>query len=160
MPGQVVDLHYSWNISSGFRWVTAFGHRHAWTSNFSAWLENPDGKLDIVYQSLNWLDEPTYRYDSEAMNPVPDAVKKVDGGASGVLMVKPGQKLHFNCHIVYTDARAAQEKAPRPQENGTLHFANEAFTAEMCILFGSTTNVQLIGPSKDTSKLPPFAVTE
>ena len=41
-----------------------------------------------------------------------------------------------------------------------LHFANEAFTAEMCILFGSTTNVQLIGPSKDTSKLPPFAVTE
>ena len=159
-PGQVVDLHYSWNVSNGFRWVTAFGHRHAWTSNFTAWLENPDGKLDIVYQSLNWLDEPTYRYDSVAINPVPDSTKKVDGGASGLLMVKSGQKIHFNCHIVYTDARAAQEKAPRPMQNGPLHFANEAFTAEMCILFGSTTNVQLVGPQKDTSKLPPFAVTE
>ena len=159
-PGQTVDLHYSWKLTQPFRWVTAFGHRHAWTTNFSAWLENPDGTLDIVYQSLNWLDEPTYRYDSVAMNPVPDASKQSDGGASGVLMVKAGQKLHFNCHIAYTDARAAKEGAPRPMENGTLHFANEAFSAEMCILFGSTTNVQLIGPSKDTSKLPDFAITE
>jgi hypothetical protein len=158
-PGSVVDLHYSWNVSQPFRWVTAFGHRHAWTTNFSSWIENPDGKLDIVYQSLNWLDEPTYRYDSAAMNPTPDAVKKVDGAHSGVLMLKAGQKIHFNCHIEYTEARAMSEKAPSPTSIGTLHFANEAFTAEMCILFGSTTNVQLIGPSKNTTKLPDFAVT-
>ncbi|HKU39589.1 MAG TPA: hypothetical protein VJR89_15625, partial [Polyangiales bacterium] len=77
---------------------------------------------------------------------------------SGILMVKPGQKIHFNCHIVYTDERAKSEMAPLPAEIGTLRFANEAFTAEMCILFGSTTNVQLLGPSKDTSKLPDFAI--
>ena len=159
-PGQTLDLHYSWKVSQPFRWVTAFGHRHAWTSNFSAWLENPDGSLDIVYRSLNWLDEPTYRYDSATMNPVPNASVPLDGGASGMLMTKAGQKLHFNCHIVYTDARAAKAGAPRPAENGTLHFANEAFSAEMCILFGSTTGVQLVGPSKDTSKLPDFAITE
>ena len=113
-----------------------------------------------MYQSLDWLDEPTYRYDSVTMNPVADSSKKQDGAFSGILMTKPGQKLHFNCHIAYTDARAMQEGAPRPSQNGTLRFANEAFTAEMCILFGSTTNVQLIGPQRNTSKLPDFAVTE
>ncbi|HKU44939.1 MAG TPA: hypothetical protein VJR89_42560, partial [Polyangiales bacterium] len=97
-PQQTVDLHYSWNVSQPFRWVTAFGHRHAWTTNFSAWIENPDGKLDIVYRSLDWFDEPTYRYDSATMNPVP-AANDQDGAASGILMVKPGQKIHFNCHI-------------------------------------------------------------
>jgi len=159
-PGQTVDLHYSWNITRPFRWVTAFGHRHAWTTNFSAWLENPDGKLDIIYQSLNWMDEPTYRYDSVTMNPVPAAAQRTDGAASGVVMVKAGQKLHFNCHIEYTDERAAKENAPKPGEIGTLRFANEAFTAEMCILFGSTTDVQLIGPSKNTTPLPEFATLD
>jgi hypothetical protein len=69
----------------------------------------------------------------------------------------PGQKIHFNCHIVYTDERAKSEGPPMPSEKGTLRFANEAFTAEMCILFGSTTNVQLLSPSVDSSKLPDFA---
>jgi hypothetical protein len=158
-PGQTVDLHYSWSVSQPFRWVTAFGHRHAWTTNFSSWIENPDGKLDIVYRSLDWFDEPTYRYDSETMNPVTSAAQATDGAVSGMLMLKAGQKIHFNCHIEYTDERAKAENAPiTPTENGTLRFANEAFTAEMCILFGSTTNVQLLSPSKDTSTLPDFAV--
>jgi hypothetical protein len=158
-PGQVIDLHYSWDVTQPFRWVSAFGHRHAWTTNFSSWIED-GGKTNIIYQSLNWLDEPTYRYDSVTMNPTPVAANHIDGGASGILMVKPGQKLHFNCHIEYTDERASSEKAPQPSTIGTLHFANEAFTAEMCILFGSTTDVALSGPSQDTSKLPDFAVVK
>ena len=106
---------------------------------------------------MNWLDEPTYRYDSVTMNPTPDAANHIDGGSSGILMVKPGQKVHFNCHIEYTDERATSEKAPKPETIGTLRFANEAFTAEMCILFGSTTDVALTGPQQDTSPLPDFA---
>mgnify|MGYP001609553956 FL=1 len=51
------------------------------------------------------------------------------------------------------------EGAPMPATNGTLRFANEAFTAEMCILFGSTTDLQLIAPTKDTSALPDFATS-
>jgi hypothetical protein len=158
-PGQTVDLHYSWDVTQPFRWVTAFGHRHAWTTNFSSWIENPDGKLDIVYRSLDWFDEPTYRYDSVTMNPTTAAGQNNDGAISGMLMLKAGQKIHFNCHIVYTDERAKSEGAPMPATIGTLRFANEAFTAEMCILFGSTTNVQLLSPTKDTSKLPDFATS-
>jgi hypothetical protein len=158
-PGQIVDLHYSWPISSRFRIVNLFGHRHAWTTSFTAWVEKQDGSIMPIYQSYDWMDEPTYRYDSQTTNPTPVAPEQfVDAAHSGILMTEPGTKLHFNCHIEYTDERAAQEMSPvTPAENGTLRFANEAFTAEMCILFGQTTDGMLIGPSQDTSPLPDFA---
>ncbi|MEY4578141.1 MAG: hypothetical protein RL701_2844, partial [Pseudomonadota bacterium] len=159
-PGSTTDFHYSWNIDSPIRLVTAFGHRHAWTSNFSSWIENKDGKLDIVYQSFAWTDEPTYRYDSITQNPVPTPDKRVDGAFTGILTLQPGQKLHFNCHIEYTEERAKAQNAPSPAKIGTLHFANEAFTAEMCILFGSTAGTALPTPAIDVSKLPDFATID
>jgi hypothetical protein len=159
-PDTTVDLHYSWKITQAMRLIDVFGHRHAWTSNFSSWLEQPDGKLDIIYQSFGWLDEPTYRYDSMTQNPPPAPDSLTDGATSGVRTLMPGEKLHFNCHIVYTDERAASEKAPTPESIGTLHFANEAFTAEMCILFGATAAVALPTPTASTSTLPDFATVD
>jgi len=156
-PGKTVDLHYSWTIQQPIRLVTAFGHRHAWTSNFSSWVEDPDGKLDILYQSFAWLDEPTFRYDSLTKNPTPTPESRSDGASSGIRMLMPGQKLHFNCHIEYTEERALSEGAPSPQQNGPLRFANEAFTAEMCILFGSTVDLQLTAPDVDNAAVPDFA---
>ncbi len=159
-PGATQDLHYSWTISQPIRVMEAFGHRHAWTSNFSAWVENPDGQTEIMYQSFDWMDEPTYRYDSITQNAKPAPENRVDGASSGVRMLMPGQKLHFNCHIEYTDARAATEKAPRPAEIGALRFANEAFTAEMCILFGATAAVEIGPPTADNTPLPDFATLD
>jgi hypothetical protein len=159
-PGGTQDLHYSWNITQPVRLVEAFGHRHAWTTNFSAWVEQSDGKTDIVYQSFEWLDEPTYRYDSITQNPKPAPEARSDGASSGVRMLMPGQKLHFNCHIEFTQARATSEKAPAPSDIGTLRFANEAFTGEMCILFGSTAAVEMGAPIADSSKLPDFATLD
>ncbi|MET0388496.1 MAG: hypothetical protein ABW321_21170 [Polyangiales bacterium] len=156
-PGDTQDFHYSWAITQPVRLVEAFGHRHAWTSNFSAWVEEPDGKTDIVYQSFQWLDEPTYRYDSITVNPTPAPQQKTDGASSGVRMLNPGQKLHFNCHIEYTQQRAESEGAPMPQQIGALRFANEAFTGEMCILFGSTAAVEMPAPALDLAPLPDFA---
>jgi hypothetical protein len=158
--GATQDLHYSWNISQPIRLISTFGHRHAWTSNFSSWIENSDGKLDIIYQSFDWLDEPTYRYDSMTQNPNPAPAARMDGASSGIRMLMPGQKLHFNCHIEFTDERAAKVNGPAPAELGSLHFANEAFTAEMCILFGSTAAVQLSSPVADMTQLPDFATVD
>jgi hypothetical protein len=157
-PNTVVDLHYSWDITQPIRVISLFGHRHAWTSNFSSWVEEPNGDKNIVYQSFGWLDEPTYRYDSMTKNPGPG--QNTDGGKSGIFTLQSGEKLHFNCHIEYTDARAMAEKAPMPAQNGVLHFANEAFSAEMCILFGQTAAVKLSGPAIDTSPLPDFATAD
>ncbi|HMI93834.1 MAG TPA: hypothetical protein VK509_20815, partial [Polyangiales bacterium] len=161
VAGSTADLHFSTSVGAPVRIVTLFGHRHAWTTNFSSWIERPGGNTEIVYQSFDWYDEPTYRYDSMTMNPMPASDMKKDGAHSGILTLQPGEKLHFNCHIEFTDERAVKVNSPvMPAEVGVLTFANQAFNAEMCILFGSTAATSLGTPSTDTTPLPPFATID
>ena len=159
-PGETVDLHNVYVITQPTRVVDLYGHRHAWTPNFSAWVESADGSTDIVYQSFDWFDQPTYRYDSIASNPVPVAEQSIDGATSGMLTLEAGDELHFNCHIAFTDEQAAATGAPSPAEVGVLRFANEAFTAEMCILFGTTAGVRLPLMSRSADPPPDFARME
>jgi hypothetical protein len=88
-----------------------FGHRHAWTTAFTVWLEPKNAEPEIVYQSFDWFDEPTYVYNSATMNPAPAPDKGFDGGHTGLLNAKAGDRLHFNCHIEYTEERAIQENS-------------------------------------------------
>jgi hypothetical protein len=161
-PGSTVDYHYTLSAASRVRIVTLFGHRHAWTTNFSSWIERPGGETEIMYQSFDWYDEPTYRYDSLTTNPSPDHATLMDGAASGIHWLEPGENLHFNCRIQYTDARADAVSAPMsPAENGPLRFANQAFEAEMCILFGQTAEGPMLsGPAIAGGALPDFATAE
>ncbi|MDH5675634.1 MAG: hypothetical protein OEZ06_26155 [Myxococcales bacterium] len=156
-PGQTVDKHYYSNIAETTRVLSLFGHRHAWTTNFSSWVERQGGETEVLYQSFDWFDQPTFRYDSQTQNPEPNPEGLIDGGASGVVMLNPGDQLHFNCHIAYTDERAAAEGAPLPAEVGTLGFANEAFTGEMCILFGETALAEIPLPVTASGAPPAFA---
>jgi len=159
--GGTVDLHYSAPISQETRVLTLFGHRHAWTTAFTSWVEKAGGQNELVYQSFDWFDEPTYRYDSLTTNPTADATTITDGGHSGVLTLAVGDRLHYDCHITYTDQRANEVSSPQtPTQIGALRFANEAFTAEMCILFGSSVQNSITGWAVDTTPLPPFAVTQ
>ncbi len=159
-PGAVLDYHASWTVPSGttIRLVSAFGHRHFWTTNFSSWIERAGAASPaVVYQSFDWANMPSYRYDSLAQNHAPDPSNHVDGAASGITTLNAGDKLHFNCHVEYTDGRAAMNSsAPTPEANGTLHFKNETFKAEMCIQFGITTG-SLGYPSTDDGGVPSFA---
>jgi hypothetical protein len=159
-PGQTVDLHNVYSVTQETRVVDLYGHRHVWTPNFSAWVERSGGETEIVYQSFDWFDQPTYRYDSIATNPEPSAGDLRDGATSGPLMLNPGDELHFNCHIAFTDARAAETNAPSPAEVGTLVFANQAYDAEMCILFGTTAGRRLPTMSRSPSAPPDFARAE
>ena len=161
--GQTLDLHYSWSISEPLRVVTLYAHRHAWTPNFSAWIERAQGgRPEIVYQSFDWSDVPTYRYDSLTRNPAPSAETRSDGAHSGMLELHAGDQLHFNCHITFTDERAAAIGLPKTaREIGTLTFANEAYTAEMCSLLGGTVNGRLpISTARSTRPPPSFASME
>jgi hypothetical protein len=162
-PGTTQDLHYKIDIAQPVRMVTAFGHRHAWTTNFSAWVKKPGGQVDILYQSYDWFDEPTYRYDSMTKNPAPAPELKTDGASSGIRMLNAGEELHFNCHVEHTAERAKAE-GPAAEtafaRNVPLRFANEAFNAEMCILFGSTAAVALPRPAADATALPDFATID
>ena len=159
-PGETKDLHYAWTISGPTRMVRAFGHRHAWTSNFTSWVEHADGQVDLIYQSFNWADMPTYRYDSMAKNPALNSKAHTDGATSGVLTFEQGDKLHFNCHVTFTDARAAAVNAPTPETIGRLGFSNQAFNGEMCIEFGNVTGAGLGQPTADTTALPDFATID
>jgi hypothetical protein len=156
-PGGVVDEHYMWEIDKDIRMVRVFGHRHVWTTNFSTWVERADGEVELIYQSFDWFDMPTYRYDSVVKNPSLNPEARIDGATSGVLELKAGDQLHFNCHMEFTDARAAAEGAPTPDEVGVLRFANEAYTGEMCILFGNNTGGDLGLPSSGNRDVPDFA---
>jgi hypothetical protein len=157
-PGEIADMHYASTALAPARVLGLFGHRHAWTTAFTAWIESAGKEPQILYQSLDWFDEPTYTYNSEVKNPAVAPEKRTDGAASGVVMLNAGDSLHFNCHIEYTDERAIQENSPvKPSQNGPLRFANQAFEAEMCILFGASVGdvglLEQLGPPPDFAKV-------
>ena len=160
-PGETVDAHYSWSIVSDVRLLDLIAHRRMWTSNFSVWLEDPDGGLEVLYQSFDWRDPPRYRFDSLTDNPVPDPQGRTDGASSGTRILKAGQTLHFNCHMEFTQQRAASEGAPDPSTLGALRFAqSSAQRGAICILFGTTAGGMLMSPDVDPSPVPDFAVVE
>jgi hypothetical protein len=159
-PEQTQDLHYFWSIGSDVRLLRVFGHRHAWTSNFSSWIKHANGENELLYQSYDWFDMPTYRYDSSVKNPPLDPAAHSDGAVSGVVNLKAGDELHFNCHIEYTQRRAQAVNAPMmPSEQGTLRFANEAFKGEMCIQFGNVTGGGIGLPAAASGAPPDFATS-
>jgi hypothetical protein len=89
-------------------------------------------------------------------NPPVNPEGRTDGAVSGVLDLKAGDKLHFNCHIEFTPERGTAEGAPAPSEIGQLRFANEAYTGEMCIQFGNATG-RLGLPALQSTPVPDFA---
>jgi hypothetical protein len=156
--GQTRDLHYAWNVSSETRLIRVFGHRHFWTPNFSTWIQRAGGATELVYQSYDWADMPTYRYDSAVLNPPVAPESKTDGAASGVVTLNAGDQLHFNCHIEFTDAHAATDPAaPAASSLRNLRFANQAYTGEMCIQFGNVSGGRLGLPSVSNTPVPDFA---
>jgi len=160
-PGQTIDYHYTWTFAQDVRVIDMFGHRHAWTTNFSAWRVDPGGDPELLYQSFDWFDQPNYRFDSGTVNPATATEQRQDGATSGVLTFKAGDELHFNCHMEYTDERAVAEDSPLlPIENGPLRFSNQAFAGEMCILFGSSSGYDLPRPVFNNTPPPEFATVD
>jgi hypothetical protein len=157
-PQTTQDLHYRWDVTKPARLLRVFGHRHAWTSNFSSWIVRAGrDEPEPIYQSFDWFDMPTYRYDSVVNNPALNPELRVDGAVSGVLELDAGDELHFNCRVEFTEERAFAEDAPSPSAIGPLRFANEAYTGEMCIQFGNVTGAGLGTPEEDDSPVPDFA---
>jgi hypothetical protein len=141
-PNTVMDNVSSATATGDTRIVTVFGHRHAWTTRFSAQIVRANGDTEEMYDSFNWLEMPTYNLDSVTTNPAPDVAAETDGASSGLTVLHAGDKLQFECHVDTTAAHARTLGVPMPTSD--LHFANEAFGAEMCILYLETTGPSLI----------------
>ncbi|MET0388559.1 MAG: hypothetical protein ABW321_21490, partial [Polyangiales bacterium] len=98
------------------RIISLFGHRHAATERFAAWLND-----ELIYDSHDWVESRVFNYDSITQNPPIATDTTTDGAVSGVLEVKNGDKVKIECHVNNTTDQP-------------LRFANELYTGEMCIL--------------------------
>lgn len=139
--GMKLDSEGSAAASSETQVLSLWGHRHAWTTRFHAWVVRKDGSEELVYDSHDWNDMPTFSYNSVAKNPEPG--KGSDGASTGPLVLHPGDEMHFNCHVETTKERADEIGVPLPSQ--PITWANEATTAEMCLLEGQTTGGALFG---------------
>jgi hypothetical protein len=131
-PNQVIDNQGVATASGETKILSMYGHRHAWTTRFHAWVVRAGSTEEtLVYDSYDWFDMPTFAYNSITTNP-PPGQRGVDGAASGPLVLQAGDTLYFNCHVETTLERATELGVQPPTT--TLNFANEAYTAEMCVL--------------------------
>jgi hypothetical protein len=104
--------------------VTLFGHAHTHNTRFAVWHDKADGSSELVYDSYEGAEAPTYTYNTVVQNPVADPEARLTGGKSGLLTLAPGEQLRYSCDIDNTT-------------DFTFYGRNEVNTDEMCNLFGS-----------------------
>lgn len=113
------------------RVLTLSGHRHLNNVRFSVWL-NSGGKRDLVFEDYDSEHPGELEFNSIATNPMPNLTSKSMGGATGILNVKQGDTLDFECEIINNT-------------NKNFFGANEAQDDEMCILTGDTVGATVPG---------------
>jgi len=121
-PGAHTVMLNTHRISTDARIVSIFGHYHAHTTRFSVWHRKAAGE-ELVYEDFDWFDPATLNYDSLTVNPEPDRDLLIPGGHTGILDFEPGDEMYWECEVVN-------------ESDSILYFANEAFTGEMCNVFG------------------------
>jgi hypothetical protein len=112
--------------------LSLYGHRHLNNVRFSIW-HNSGGKKDLVFEDYDAQHPSVLEYNSLTMNPVPNPTTKTMGGASGIMNLKQGDTLDFECEIVNNTDK-------------NFYGANEAADDEMCILVGDTVGAS-VSPS-------------
>ena len=145
-PGQVTTLHSTVMATGETQLYYMFGHRHAWTTRFYATLARAgtsEADAELVYDSYDWFDMPTFSFNTRTQNPALNPSARVDGAKSGPITLQAGDVIHFYCRAETTKERADQLGVEPPTQ--TLRFANEAFTGEMCLLNTSSTGARLQG---------------
>ena len=122
-PGMVLDSEGSVAATAETQVLSMVAHRHAWTTRLHAWVVRAGStQEELVYDSNDWSDMPTFSYNSRVMNPPPG--QGMDGATSGPLVLQAGDVLRFNCHIDTTAARAAELGVDAPST--PLRFGNQA----------------------------------
>jgi hypothetical protein len=123
-------------IDTDGRVLTMYGHRHSNNVRFSAYRVRGDNR-ELVYDDYNWEEPAVFEFNSLTTNPGPNPTAKSAGGYSGILDLKVGDALEWECDVVNN-------------HNVEITFGeNEAATSEMCILVGDA-----IGPALTGFALP------
>jgi hypothetical protein len=116
-------IEYAPAITAETRVFAMNGHMHAHTQTFTVWRERGTDS-EMIYKTFNWEEPNEITLNSVVTNPTIDDATKTGGGVSGDFTLLPGDKLKWTCEVDNTLDTA-------------LHFANQALTAEMCLLAGA-----------------------
>lgn len=108
--------------ASDVRLMGIAGHVHAHTARESVFLNHADGTKELVYETFNWAEPLFAQFDSVHQNPATGTVGR-DGARSGKLIFAPGDTMTWECEVNNTTQAA-------------LKFADRAYDAEMCNVFG------------------------
>jgi hypothetical protein len=81
------------------RLIGASGHFHANTVRFSAWKVQGDTR-DLILEDYDWHDPVLLRYNTVTKNPEPNPKTKTAGGWSGLVELKKGDRIEWECEIV------------------------------------------------------------
>jgi hypothetical protein len=111
------------------RALALYGHRHLNNVRFSIW-HTTAGKKNLVFEDYDSQHPGILEYNSLTTNPVANPMTKTTGGSSGILDLKQGDTLDFECEIVNDTDK-------------NFFGANEASDDEMCILVGDTVGAQV-----------------
>ena len=122
---------YKCTIRGDGRMLWFYGHRHANNLRFSAWRIR-GGQKDLFYEGLNWEEPIVLEYSSTVKNTVPNRDMNIEGGWSGILDMKAGDVLEWECHV-------------KNKTDQVLTFANETYTAEMCIMDAELVGANCMG---------------
>lgn len=121
---EVTPLTFTPALEEATRISSLNGHSHAHNERFTVWKNRGTAKEELLYESYNWEEPMVVKYNTVDQNPLPDPQALTDGGASGTLLVEPGDTLDWECEVNNT-------------LDTNIRFANEAYTAEMCLLAGA-----------------------
>lgn len=107
-------------ITGELRFMGLAGHAHAHTTRETVYLKR-NGAENVVYQTFNWAEPLWAQFDEAHTNPAIAAGK--DGAISGPFVFQAGDELRWECEVNNTTSV-------------TLMFADRAYDAEMCNMFG------------------------
>lgn len=119
-----------------FRLISATPHYHTHTSKFTAWATIGGNKQVILedFPVIGKLPEPLLTsFDSVQKNPAPNEAAHVGGAYSGVLSMKPGDQIDWECVI---ENNNVSPTSPAPYTASAITFQNAVYIGEMCNLFG------------------------
>jgi hypothetical protein len=122
------------NAGPNFRLVAAIPHIHAHTPKFTAY-KTIGGVKEVLLQQFGELHVPTdphiVYFDSVMQNPTPDESTRTDGAYSGLVYLKPGDTITWECEQTNDGIGANGATFTTP-----LRFTEQAYTGEMCNMFG------------------------
>jgi hypothetical protein len=124
------DMVYKYQcppLTSDGRIIALLGHYHSHGKRFAAFLNGTK-----VFEMYDYLDPKIFDYDSITKNPEfgPESAMQA-GATSGIMNVKAGDVLSWECHIINND------------QPGGLRYTNEVKTGEMCNLWGESVGPEI-----------------